>query len=78
MTTTSTAPATITFKYAKERAAGRITRAAMMGRKAVYKTYEGAEIVGTITGVHDNLYLVVTFPNGKHARLDSVIELVVA
>ncbi len=49
-----------------------------MGREVVYTTYSGVPMVGTITGVRDNLYLTVTFPDGRTARLGDVVELVVA
>ena len=46
------------------------------GMQAVFTTWEGDRIVGTITHFKDNMYPCVTFDNGQWARLDLSIELV--
>lgn len=53
--------------------------AQVKGRQAVYVTTEGRKLVGTIYG-QDNTaggrYLTAQFPDGRWARLDSVVHLV--
>ncbi len=49
-----------------------------IGMRAVFTTWEGERLVGTITHFDSQGqgFPVVTFPNGRWARLDSQIELV--
>ena len=46
-----------------------------LGKQAIFKTYEGEELVGTITHwMHS--YPCVTFDNGTWARLDARFKIV--
>ena len=47
-----------------------------IGVQAVFTTWEGDRLVGTITGFQDTFYPVITFSNGKWARLDTAVEVV--
>jgi hypothetical protein len=47
------------------------------GLQAVFTTWEGERLVGTITHFKDAMYPCVTFDDGTWARLDLSVELVV-
>jgi hypothetical protein len=47
-----------------------------IGVQAVFTTYGGDRLVGTITGFADHFYPVVTFPDGRWARLGTAVEVV--
>lgn len=81
--TTATAPQTETFDLSRERGkaydAHRPDPArALVGRSAVFTTYDGDRLVGTIEPMTAWRagYPTVRFPDGKWARLDNVVELV--
>jgi len=73
--TTETRTETITLDLGNDVKHAR-TLDALIGRQAVYTTFEGERLVGIVTS-HDGHFARVTFPNGKWARLDSTIELVI-
>jgi len=54
---------------------GEDSRPWWIGRKAIFTTWEGQEMVGTIDGFHQG-YPRVVFPDGRWARLDRVVTLV--
>lgn len=47
-----------------------------LGRRAVFTTYEGGRMVGTVDRVDEMFRPVVVFPEGKWATLINPIELV--
>ena len=77
--TTTTQTTTVTYKGdCRHPLTGqpmRDSREFFLGRRAVFTTYEGTDLIGTITRF-DGLYPVVTFPDGRWARLDSTVRLV--
>lgn len=76
MTNRIASPATETINWFGRRST-RALRAQVMGRQAVYTTASGVDMIGTVSGTdRDDWYAVVTFPDGRWARLGNVITLV--
>lgn len=59
---------------------GRAYAETWVGLPVAFTTYEGERLIGTLSHFAPEggmPYPVATFPNGKHARLDHEIEIVI-
>lgn len=56
---------------------GRPYMATWIGLPAVFTTYQGERLPGTITEFNRDGYPVISFPDGRHARLDLQVEIII-
>lgn len=76
--TKTTKTRTESYNFGRKRAYANVTPQ-LIGRKAIYTTFDGEKLIGTITGEVNTAggrYLTVKFDDGRHARLDSIVKLV--